>query len=95
MRDPNGSIHTIPLQNSKHVDCVDLRFVPLFSDSPFNAVMGSIDPFEMSRITRQHLPAFFNKHLKGMPDGLLDQTDQRNERDSSRSLKANQVIPDS
>jgi hypothetical protein len=65
---------TIP--NSKHVNFVDVQFVSLSPDSPFKAVMGSIDPFTMSRITRKYLLAFFNKHVRGMSDRLLDGTNE-------------------
>jgi dienelactone hydrolase len=67
-----GPAYGFTIQHSKHVNFVDVQFVALSSDSPFRAVMGDIVPSEMSRLTREYLLAFFNKHVKGMLSRLLD-----------------------
>jgi dienelactone hydrolase len=66
------------IENSKHVNFVDVQFVPLSADSPFKAVMGSIDPYTMSQTVREYLLAFFNKYVKGMTNRLLDRSTRMN-----------------
>ena len=72
VRDTAGPFHGISIKGAKHVNFVDVQFVPLAGDSPFQAVIGPIDPALMSRIVRDYLRAFFDKHLKKIPGTILD-----------------------
>jgi hypothetical protein len=73
IRDTANPFYGISIKGSKHVNFADVQFVPLPSNSPFRAVIGSVDPNLMCNIVRHYLLAFFDKHLKEIPETILDE----------------------
>lgn len=73
IRDTSSPFHGIMIRGSKHVNFADVQFVSLDDDSPFRAVVGSIDPALMSKIVRDYLLAFYDSNLEGASGTILDQ----------------------
>ena len=78
IRDTAKSYYGISIKGSKHVNFADVQLVPLPNNSPFRAVIGSIDPALMVEIVQDYLLAFFDKHLKGLSGAILDQLNCEN-----------------
>jgi len=53
----------IQIKGAKHANFADVQFVTLPSNSPFKAVIGSISPKQMWRITCDYILAFLNKYI--------------------------------
>jgi hypothetical protein len=67
-----GPAYMVTIKGAKHVNFADMQFVSLPQDSLFRAVLGSVSPQRMSRLTRDYLLAFFNRHLANIPAPVLD-----------------------
>jgi hypothetical protein len=67
-----GPAYMVTIKGAKHVNFADMQFVSLPQDSLFRAVLGSVSPQGMSRLTRDYLLAFFNRHLANIPAPVLD-----------------------
>lgn len=63
----NNSVYTITIHRADHYNFHDLSILDPSSDR-----LGEIDGYRMLKIINDYTLAFFNKHLKGIDSGLLN-----------------------
>ncbi len=69
--------HTLQIAGATHLSFMDLPFLAVRDGSPVVPMLATttIDPTRMARITGEIVQAFFDQHLDGRPNQLLDRPD--------------------
>ena len=76
LRQSESISYNIVVENSSHGSFSD--FLLMTADlGSWTGLLGSIDPWTMKDIMNEYTLAFFNKHLKGMDEKLLEPKTQR------------------